>query len=184
MSLIDILFIAIALAIDAFAVAFTAGSYFGKTTGRQKFRLSFHFGLFQFLMPIIGWFAGRNITELIKEFDHWIAFGLLLLVGIKMIKEAFNTKEIKTDITRGLMLVNLSIATSIDALAVGFIIGIDNSEIVLPSIIIGLVCSSLTLVGIFLGERLSFFFGRKIGILGGVILIIIGIRILIEHLLS
>jgi putative Mn2+ efflux pump MntP len=94
------------------------------------------------------------------------------------------TEQIKTDITKGFMLINLSIATSIDALAVGFIIGIDNADIVLPSIIIGVVCALITLLGIFLGERLSKFFGKKIGILGGIILISIGLKILIEHLMN
>lgn len=184
MSFVEILLIALALSMDAFAVAFTTGSYLGKTTFRQRFRLSFHFGFFQFIMPILGWLAGRNILEYIKEYDHWVALALLVFIGVKMIKESASSEQIKNDITKGMLLINLSIATSLDALVIGFVIGIDNAEIIFPSIVIGVVCASLTLVGILLGERLSKFFGKKIGIIGGIILIMIGIKILIEHLIT
>jgi putative Mn2+ efflux pump MntP len=180
-----ILLIALALAIDAFAVALTAGAYFKKTTFRQKFRLSFHFGLFQFLMPIIGWFAGSSIVVYISSFDHWIAMLILSVIGIKMIKDGLRNdgrEKYRNDITRGLTLISLSVATSIDALAVGFSIGIVEQAIFYPSIIIGVVAALMTLIGIQLGEKLSLKFGNKVAIIGGIILILIGIKIVIEHI--
>ncbi len=169
---------------DAFAVAISAGAYYVKTTNGQRFRLSFHFGLFQFLMPIIGWFLGVEIVELIDEYDHWIAMIILSIIGIKMIYDGINNSEnlVKKDISKGWALILLSIATSIDALAVGFSIGIIQERIIIPSIMIGIVAGILTLIGIWLGEKLSFKYGKRISILGGLILIIIGIKILNEHL--
>ncbi len=180
-----VLLIALVLAIDAFAVALTAGAYFGRTTNRQKFRLSFHFGLFQFLMPIIGWFAGSSIVEYIADIDHWIAFLILSIIGIKMIIDGSAHKEKETykkDITKGFTLFSLSVATSIDALAVGFSIGIVELAILYPSILIGLVAAIMTLLGIQIGEKLSSKFGNIVSIFGGIVLILIGIKIVLEHL--
>lgn len=184
MNIITIIIIALALAIDAFAVSFSAGAYFGKADLHQRFRLSFHFGLFQFLMPIIGWFAGNEIVEYISEYDHWVAFVILLIIGIKMIWDAFNSnnEKIRQDITKGWSLVSLSVATSIDALAVGFSLGIINSSIFFPSIVIGIVAAGLSLLGIKLGEVISSKFGGKISFIGGVVLILIGLNIIAEHL--
>lgn len=184
MSIWQIFFIAVALGIDAFAVAVGAGSYFGNTSSRQKFRLSFHFGLFQFLMPVIGWIAGAEIVGVIADYDHWVAFLILAFIGGKMIKESFSDSEatITADITRGMSLISLSVATSIDALAVGFSIGIIGGNIILPSIIIGLTAAAMTLVGIKFGEKLSERFGSRITFAGGVVLIIIGLNIVFEHL--
>ncbi|MFH1051050.1 MAG: manganese efflux pump MntP family protein [bacterium] len=179
-----VILIAFALAIDAFAVSFAAGTYFGKATSRQKFRLSFHFGLFQFLMPILGWIAGSEVVKIIEKYDHWVAFVILVIIGGKMIFDALmnGTNVLTKDITKGFSLINLSVATSIDALAVGFSLGIVNSEIIFPSIVIGVVASSMSLIGIKAGEKLSSFFGRKIAVLGGVVLILIGIHIIFNHL--
>ena len=109
--------IALALAMDAFAVSIASGLKLAGVTPRHVFRLSFHFGLFQFLMPVIGWYIGRQMAAAISEFDHWIAFGLLSLVGGRMLWEAYSEREsgAKTDPTRGVLLVALSLATSIDA---------------------------------------------------------------------
>ncbi|MBM2814234.1 MAG: hypothetical protein HW421_996 [Ignavibacteria bacterium] len=178
-----IFFIALALAMDAFAIALSTGAYYGRTTPRQQFRLSFHFGLFQFFMPLLGWLGGSEFVKHISEIDHWVACGILVVIGSKMFYEAFNKNSVITrDITKGLSLITLSVATSIDALAVGFTIGIINGNILLPSIIIGFVCSILTLIGMKLGERLSVHFGKRIAALGGVILIFIGLKIVVEHL--
>ncbi len=183
MELYLVILIAFALAIDAFAVSFAAGAYFGKATQRQKFRLSFHFGLFQFLMPIIGWFAGSEIVKIIEQYDHWVAFVVLSIIGSKMIYDAMNNSSnvLTQDISKGFKLINLSIATSIDALAVGFSLGLVNSEIIIPSIIIGIVAATMSLIGIKAGEKLASFFGRKISVLGGVVLILIGIHIMLSH---
>lgn len=184
MNFVYIIFIAFALAMDAFAVAVASGAYFGKVTARQTFRLSFHFGLFQFLMPIIGWFAGSEIVEYVADCDHWIALIILSIIGTKMIVEAIkpNSDQVTKDITKGFSLVNLSIATSIDALAIGFSIGIMRNEIMVPSIIIGIVAAGMTFLGIKSGEFLSYRFGQKISVMGGIILILIGIHIVLEHL--
>lgn len=169
---------------DAFAVSLAAGTYFGKTTRRQKFRLSFHFGLFQFLMPIFGWLLGSEIINFMSNFDHWIAFIILAIIGSKMIYDTLKSDDykIKTDISKGYPLIILALATSIDALAVGFSFGIINSEIIIPAIVIGLVASLMSLLGIKLGERISVKFGDSITITGGIILILIGLNILREHL--
>lgn len=184
MSLYYIFFIALALAIDAFAVSFSAGTFFVKATRRQKFRLSFHFGLFQFFMPIIGWFAGKEIVKYIAEYDHWVALLILTIIGIKMIVDSLKSEDdsINRDISKGWTLISLSLATSIDALAVGFSLGLIKSEIVLPSIIIGVVAAIMSLIGIKTGEKMSSIFGNKIAVFGGIVLILIGVDIVLQHL--
>ena len=121
MSLQTIFLIAVALAVDAFAVALAAGVSLPRITVRHTFRLSWHFGLFQAMMNVFGWMAGLSFRGVIESFDHWIAFALLSSVGLRMIKEALHDggEENKSDPTRGRTLVMLSIATSIDSLAVG-----------------------------------------------------------------
>ena len=178
-----IFLIAISLGMDAFAVSISGGAYFGRATKRQKFRLSFHFGLFQLLMPVVGWIIGAKIVNLVKDYDHWIAMIILSLIGAKMIFDGIKNDDGKIfkDISKGWLLVTLAFATSIDALAVGFSFGVIDSKIFIPSIIIGIIASIMSLIGIKLGELLSFRFGRKIEILGGIILIIIGINIVIQH---
>ena len=178
-----VLMIAITLGIDAFAVSFAGGAYYGKADKRQKFRLSFHFGLFQFLMPIIGWLAGASIVDIVADYDHWIAFGLLALIGGNMIRDSFSDEEkIRKDISKGFSLISLSVATSIDALAVGFSLGIVGDKIIIPAIIIGIVAAIMSLAGIKLGEISNKKFGGRISVVGGIILILIGISILAEHL--
>ena len=147
-------------------------------------RLSVAFGLFQFLMPLIGWLAGSTVADLIQAFDHWIAFALLVLIGGKMIREGFEKEghEEKADQTRGWPLLLLSIATSIDALAVGFSFSILKTPILFPAAVIGLVCFGMTAVGMFFGKVLARIFGRKVEIAGGLVLIAIGVKILMEHL--
>ena len=171
---------------DAFAVAIAVGSRLQKPHFRQFFRLSFHFGLFQFLMPIIGWIAGSRVAELIHGWDHWIAFALLLFVGGKMILESRHKEKRAielTDPTRKWSLVILSIATSIDALAVGLSIAMLKIGIFKASVIIGIVAAMMTLIGMSFGRRLGERFGKRMELLGGVILIAIGIRILFSHLM-
>ncbi len=183
MNFLSVIFIAFALAMDAFAVSVAAAAYLGQLSGRQKFRLSFHFGLFQFLMPLLGWLAGSNLVRFMERYDHWIAFAILGVIGVKMIIDARHPemRYFSTDITRGWALVTLSVATSIDALAVGFSIGIIKDHIIIPAIIIGLVASGMTLIGVRLGLLLSGKFGKKVSIVGGIVLIIIGLHIVAEH---
>jgi len=185
MSLVNIIGIALGLAMDAFAVSIASSVLLGKVSGRQAFRLSFHFGLFQLLMPVIGWLVGSSFALWVMAFDHWIAFGLLLLIGGRMIYESFTRPEeqARRDPSRWPDLVVLSVATSIDALAVGLSFAMLEVTIWLPCVIIGLVAAGMTLVGLRIGARLGTRFGRRMEVLGGIVLIGIGIRILIQHLL-
>jgi putative Mn2+ efflux pump MntP len=176
--------LALALAMDAFAVALGTGAVLSRLTGRHLFRLGFHFGLFQALMPVIGWLAGLTIMQWVEAWDHWIAFTLLAIIGARMIYEAFSDEE-KTDErdpTKGLSLVLLSIATSIDALAVGFSLSVIGVSIWMPALVIGLVAGILTIAGMLLGGRIGDRWGSRVEIFGGLVLIAIGIKILIEHL--
>ncbi len=180
----EMILIAISLAMDAFAVSVAAGTA-GALSGRAVFRLSFHFGLFQFMMPVLGWYAGSHVAPLISAFDHWVAFALLVFVGARMIRGGLEPESgtVPKDPSRGITLVVLSVATSIDALAVGFSIAMMEVAIWYPAVTIGVITSAMSLAGIRLGR----FFGRKLGprmeIAGGIILIAIGIRILAADLL-
>ncbi len=176
--------LALALAMDAFAVALGTGAVLSRLTGRHLFRLGFHFGLFQALMPVIGWLAGLTIIQWVEAWDHWIAFSLLAIIGGRMIYEAFSDEENTDDRdpTKGLSLVLLSIATSIDALAVGFSLSVIGVSIWMPALVIGLVAGVLTIVGMLLGGRIGDRWGSRVEIFGGLVLIAIGIKILIEHL--
>jgi putative Mn2+ efflux pump MntP len=184
MDAITLIGLALALAMDAFAVALGTGAVLSRLTGRHLFRLGFHFGLFQALMPVIGWLAGQTIIQWVSAWDHWIAFSLLAIIGGRMIYEALSNEE-KTedrDPTRGLSLVMLSIATSIDALAVGFSLSVIGISIWMPSLVIGLVAGILTIIGMLLGGRIGDRWGARVEVFGGLVLIAIGIKILIEHL--
>jgi putative Mn2+ efflux pump MntP len=184
MDIISIIAIAIGLAMDAFSVSIFAGITIDKPDRGHYFRLSFHFGLFQFMMPIIGYWGGSSVEHAIRDFDHWIAMALLLFIGLKMIVDSFSQEEkvVVKDPSRGLTLLLLSVATSIDALAVGLSIGVLGKPIILPSVIIGIVCSFFSIVGIRLGKKVGSLLGQRAGRIGGIILIIIGIKIVIEHL--
>ena len=172
---------------DAFAVAIASGIALKKVNFRQTFRLAWHFGFFQAMMPVIGWTTGFSLKNFLSDVDHWIAFLLLCFIGIKMIHESFSPEEEKAfhDPTKGMKMVMLSIATSIDALAVGFSIAMLGHSIWIPSLVIGFVCLVLTALGIHLGSFLGT--KTKLGtwaeVTGGLILIAIGLRILYEHMI-
>jgi putative Mn2+ efflux pump MntP len=180
----SILIIAVGLGMDAFSVAIGIAAVTRTASYGPAFRLSFHFGLFQTLMPIAGWFAGMTVAPVIEGYDHWVAFGLLAYVGGKMIVESFREQEKihREDPTKGLSLVMLSVATSIDALAVGLSFAFLKIPILYPSIIIGVVAFIMTMIGMVFGEKLGGLMGKKVETIGGVILIGIGVKILIEHL--
>ncbi|MBZ5494972.1 MAG: manganese efflux pump MntP family protein [Acidobacteriia bacterium] len=187
MSWPSLLAVAIALAMDAFAVAIVAGLSLQPLTGRHVFRLAFHFGLFQALMPTLGWAAGSAVHRYTASFDHWAAFGLLAIVGCRMIMGALRGGEEKraaSDPTSGWDLVLLSIATSIDALAVGLSLAMIGSPIVVPALVIGAVAAGLTTVGMVLGRRIGALWGKRVEVLGGFVLIAIGIRIVVNHILG
>ncbi len=185
MDALSIILIATGLALDAFSVAAVAGFLLKAFSLRQAFRLSFHFGLFQFLMPIIGWAAGSTIADIIASYDHWLAFGLLTIVGGKMIREGSRAETegtYRSEPTKGIQLLAFSIATSIDALAVGLTFAFTGVAVFYPSILIGLIAALFTLVGFYLGSKFNRLFGRYVEVIGGIILISIGLRILVTHI--
>lgn len=143
------------------------------------------FGIFQTLMQLAGWFAGKTIVDFISGYDHWIAFGLLAFVGGRMVWDSFH-EENETggdkDITKGFALIALSVATSIDSLAVGLSYAFIRINIALPAILAGVIAFAVTVIGFFLGRKLGDIFGRRAELIGGLVLIGIGIRILVEHL--
>lgn len=186
MTLLEIFVVAVALAMDAFAVAIASGVMLRQVSKRQAFRLSWHFGLFQALMPIIGWAAGLTVRSYIERFDHWVAFGLLVFVGGRMVIDAVRGEdEMKrhAEPTRGWTLVVLSVATSIDALAVGLSLALLGVSVWLPALVIGVVAATFTLLGLrlgtFVGRRLPV--GRYAAVGGGLVLLFIGVRILADH---
>lgn len=186
MQFVNISAIAVALAMDAFAVSIATGVSLIDVSFRQTFRMSWHFGLFQAMMPVIGWSAGLSIRAYIERYDHWVAFVLLAFVGINMIRGAFQHdkgEEQKKDPTKGLTLVILSVATSIDALAVGLSISILNVSIWTPALIIGIVAGIFSIVGLQIGKRISSAtrLSRYADSIGGIVLLGIGFKILHEH---
>lgn len=186
MASVEVVAIAIALAMDAFAVSVAAGVTLRRVSGRQTFRLAWHFGLFQAIMPMIGWGAGLTIQELIASFDHWVAFALLVLIGGRMIVGSIRDDEEhikRAEPTRGWNLVMLSVATSIDALAVGLSLAMLRISVWVPALVIGLVAATFTAGGLhlggYVGRRLRV--ARYAALIGGVVLVVIGGRILHEH---
>lgn len=186
MSFLLILGIAMALAMDCFAVTLGLACGARGLTMKQAVRMGVFFGGFQMVMPLIGWLLGESLLGLIRHFDHWVAFGLLALIGGRMIYESFGLtdeeKACRPDPTQGSRLLVLALATSIDALAVGLSLGVVRASILTPAAIIGLASFVITLVGARLGPVVGRLVGRRAELLGGIILIGIGAKILIEHL--
>ncbi|NLI79521.1 MAG: manganese efflux pump [Candidatus Riflebacteria bacterium] len=174
--------IAAALGCDAFAVGLAVGTR--DPDRRQRFRLWFHFGLFQFLMTMGGWYLGRSVIVYIAAWDHWIAFGLLAFIALRMLRESLAREAdgedtpARSDPTRGWPLVALSFATSFDALGVGFGMSMATSSLVWESVVIGLVAAAMTWSGLFLGKRLSLAFGKRVETVGAIILLGIAFKLL------
>ncbi len=189
-SWVVVLGISFALGCDAFAVGLAVGTRMPER--RARFRLWFHFGLFQFLMTMGGWLAGREIIPLVKDWDHWIAFGLLAFIAARMLRESFQTEENggggsedgagassgRKDLTRGWSLVALSFATSFDALGVGFSLSMTARSLFWESVCIGLVAAAMTWTGLKLGRVLSVRFGKRVETVGAIILFIIAFKLL------
>jgi putative Mn2+ efflux pump MntP len=171
----EILLISLGLSADAFSVALAAGAQ--GFTPRRIFRLSWHFGLFQFLMPLIGWYGGEILAEHIGGYGKYIVLLLLAIIGCKMIYDGFKPNSPDPpDLSRGWKLVILSVGTSLDALGVGFGLGLIGTNIIVPALLIGVVCAAMTTVGLFLGVWMYNWLGHKAMIFGGLILIGIGIK--------
>lgn len=179
--------IALALAMDAFAVSVGISLSLKRLTKRQTLRLAFFFGFFQFMMPLMGWLAAQTLLiKSLERFDHWVAFGLLCLIGLKMIYESFKHRKEpernKIDQTKGLFLIFLSVATSIDAFAVGLSLAALQVAFLYPAVVFGFVAFLMTIIGVKIGPLFGQVVGKRAELLGGLILILMGVKILLEHL--
>jgi putative Mn2+ efflux pump MntP len=180
--------VALALAMDAFAVSVSNGIMLKEFKISLALKTAIFFGVFQFIMPLLGWLAGSKISTYVEQIAHWVAFGLLSFIGVRMIVDSI--KENKGDMkpvadpfaTKVLFV--MAVATSIDALAVGVSYAITGSRILFPSIIIGVVAFTLSFLGVMLGKKLGSLFKKHAGIAGGIMLTAIGIKILVEHFIS
>ncbi|GAP13001.1 predicted membrane protein [Longilinea arvoryzae] len=188
MELVTDIIIAVGLAMDAFAVSLGVGTSGRARDGRSVFRLAFHFGFFQGGMTLLGWLLGSTVVDLIANFDHWLAFVLLAWVGLRMVKEGFardgEESAFAADPSRGRVLMVLCVATSIDALAVGLSMAMLDTNVIFASVVIAVITSALSLVGLLGGNRLGSHFGKRMEVLGGLLLVGIGVRILVSHLLA
>lgn len=183
MDLFSIIILSIALSMDSFAVSIANGICIRNLDTVKSIKFAFMLALFQGTMPLIGWFSGIGVEQYIKEFDHWIAFILLSFIGGKMIFEASNKKIQKTEIELKLWPTMVQgFATSIDAFAVGISLAFLNISIVKPVIFIGIITFIVSLIGLKMGKILGAKFGTSIELFGGIVLIGIGVKILIEHL--
>ena len=176
--------IAIGLSMDALAVSVANGCTIKELKIGHAARIAFFFGLFQSIMPLIGWAAGITISSFIQEYDHWIAFSLLLFIGVKMIWESgsFTTDDDRKNCLHFPTLLLLSIATSIDALAVGISFAMLESRILISVLVIGGVTFVICFIGTQIGDRVGRLWGHRLEIVGGIVLILIGMKILVEHL--
>jgi putative Mn2+ efflux pump MntP len=173
--------VAFSLALDAFAVATVTGIALGAPSPRQRFRLSFHFGVFQAMMLAVGWYLGSAVVRLLHGLDLWIAFVLLALVGGNLIRGSLGSEEQqqrRLDPTRGWELIFLSVATSLDALAVGVSLAMVSTPILRSALVVGAVASAMTLLGMGIGQKVGALWGHRCELLGGCVLIAIGLRLL------
>ena len=185
MDWLTLIAIAVGLSMDAFAVSVASGIAIKNLKLHHAVRIALSFGAFQAVMPVIGWYVGRSVAEVISPWDHWVVFGVLVFIGGKMIIESFKIEAVERPANplNVWVLLVLSIVTSLDALAVGFSFAFLVTDIITPVIIIGAVTFILCLIGIAIGDKLGHFFEKKIEIVGGLVLIAIGVKILFEHLL-
>ena len=186
MEFLTVFLIALGLAADCFVVALGGSISRRNLSFLQVGRVSLSFGVFQAVMPVLGWLAGLTVVNLVDDYDHWLALALLGFVGGKMVWESFRSKDGRSesaDITRGWLLVTLSVATSIDALAVGLTFAFIKVNVLAASLTIGTVAFLVTVIGFLLGKKAHRLMGRRAEVIGGLILIGIGIKIVMEHVL-
>lgn len=183
MDMLTIFFIAIGLAMDAFAISIVSGFSIKKLKKENAFKIALFFGIFQGIMPIIGWFIGFGFRDFVLGIGHWIAFALLAAIGIKMIYESTKIKTNKQNPLKNSVLLILAIATSIDAFVVGASLSILNTPIITPAILTGIITFVLSFIGVYIGKKIGHFFENKIEALGGLILILIGLKILLENIM-
>jgi putative Mn2+ efflux pump MntP len=186
MDLLTPALIGIGLSMDCFAVSLVIGTTTKTRLICAAAIIALCFGVFQAGMTVIGWAAGVSLIGFISAYDHWVAFILLAVVGGKMVGEGVwgDEEEAPIEVIRIVPVIVLSVATSIDALAVGVSFGVLQTAVLLPALIIGIVCFVISFAGVMLGERLEPVLGNKMEIFGGIILVLIGLRILYEHTIS
>ncbi len=185
MELLAVIALAVSLAMDTFAVSIVTGAAYKQLHIRHTLRMAGFFGGFQAFMPMVGYFAGLTISNYISDYDHWIAFAILATIGLKMIYESFKIKEERkamhpADIG---MLLMLAIATSIDALAVGITLSLITMQIAEAIVVIGIVAFGLSIAGVYIGKKFGHFFESGIEAIGGIVLIGLGVKILLQHIL-
>lgn len=182
MDSVTLVLISVGLAMDAFAVSICKGLAMRRPTVRSMVVIGLWFGIFQGVMPIIGFALGTAVYDLISEYDHWVAFILLALIGINMIRESLSKEEddLDDDLSFRTMLF-LAVATSIDALAVGISLAMDGGNIYISALVIGAITFAISAVGVRIGAVFGDRFGKRAELAGGIILILIGLRILLEH---
>jgi len=186
MELLAIIAIAVGLSMDAFAVSVVTGAAYKELHVRHTLRMAAFFGGFQSLMPAVGYLAGLTVSQYISGYDHWVAFGILAVIGLKMIYESFKIKEERNAMHPAniAMLLALAVATSIDALAVGITLSLITSRIAAAIVIIGVVTFGLSCAGVYIGKRFGHFFESGIEAIGGLVLIGLGVKILVQHLIT
>jgi manganese efflux pump family protein len=186
MELITLILIAIGLSFDTFAVSVSTGLIINNIKFWQASRVAIILTIFQSLMPFLGWITGKQIEQLLSDYDHWIAFGLLAILGLKMIYESFNRKEGKSTFNplKLTVIIWIAIATSIDALVVGVSFAFINMNIYLAMLIIGFITFLASMLGMLFGKKLGSRLGARMEIIGGLILIGIGLKILLDHVVS
>jgi putative Mn2+ efflux pump MntP len=188
MTWLEMIAIAAGLAMDALAVSVAVAAAGWANDRAARFRLWFHFGLFQALMPVLGWLVGRPLAERIAAWDHWVALAVLAWIGARMVRSGLRdevaTDRRTLDPTRGRLLMGLAIATSLDALAVGFSFACLGVSVWRPALVIGVVAAAFSLAGCLAGERLGRVAGRRLEVAGGVVLILVGVRIAADQVLG
>lgn len=185
MSFITLFLLALSLSFDSFAVSVSSGLIKKEIVFWQAVRIAFFLALFQAFMPVLGWFGALSVKSIIEPFDHWLAFGLLTVIGLKMILESFKKDEERCiDPLSFRFIIGISVATSIDALIVGVSFAIVEVNIIVAVFTIGTVTFIASMLGILFGKRSGLLLGKKMEILGGLILIGIGLKILLGHIYS
>jgi putative Mn2+ efflux pump MntP len=182
--LLTLFLIALGLTADSFAVSVSSGIILNKVKLSQSLKIAFFLAFFQGIMPVIGWALGFGFKDMIKSYDHWVAFSLLFFVGAKMIWEGYKSKpgSKRIDPTNTLVLILMAIATSIDALIVGLSFAFMDVDILFSSVLIGLMTFTVSMAGIYLGCKFCRLINYKLDVVAGFVLIGIGIKIMIEHL--
>lgn len=187
MGIVELILIGVGLAMDAFAVSVCKGLSMKKINWKKAVIIALYFGAFQAIMPLLGYLLGTGFSEIIQKFDYLIAFGLLIFIGLNMIKESFSNEEeegcekCENEDIKFKSMIGLAVATSIDALAVGVTFAFMNINIIEAIIIIGVITFLISILGVILGNIFGDKFKNKAELLGGAILILIGLKILLEH---